>query len=124
MPILDNATAHKAIVDVWKDAKAWLVGRYVVMPDHVHLFATPAPLETIDPAMAVELCSWVSFWKRRLALVLGRGIWQEGYWDRTLRSDDSYDQKWAYVRDNPVRKGLVKAAGDWPYAGTLNELIW
>jgi len=124
MPILANPAAHEAIVGAWKGATAWQVGRYVVMPDHVHLFAAPAPSERVASAMPVELGRWVTFWKSRLARNLGKNIWQEGFWDRTLRSADNYDQKWSYVRDNPVRKGLVKTHSDWPYAGILNELIW
>jgi putative transposase len=116
-PILANAISHDAIVEAWANATAWQVGRYVVMPDHVHLFASPGP----NP---LELGNWISFWKSRLARKTGTGIWQEGYWDRTMRSDESYGDKWAYVRDNPVRKGLVGAASDWPFVGTLNELVW
>ena len=36
-----------------------------------------------------------------------------------LRSDESYSQKWNYVRENPVRAGLVKSAADWPYQGEI-----
>jgi putative transposase len=116
-PILANATALDALVHAWTSATAWLVGRYVVMPDHVHLFVTPGP----NP---LELGNWVAFWKSRLARTPGKAIWQEGYWDRTLREAESYAEKWAYVRDNPVRKGLVSDASDWPFAGTLNGLRW
>jgi hypothetical protein len=42
--------------------------------------------------------------------------------DHILRSDESYAQKWDYVRDNPVRVGLVTSAEDWPYAGTVEHL--
>jgi len=27
-----------------------------------------------------------------------------------------------YVRDNPVRAGLVRSAEDWPYAGEIAKL--
>ena len=32
---------------------------------------------------------------------------QEGFFDHLLRSYESYAQKWEYVRENPVRAGLV-----------------
>ncbi len=35
---------------------------------------------------------------------------------------ESYSQKWDYVRENPVRAGLVKRAEDWPYAGALLQI--
>ncbi|HEY4270535.1 MAG TPA: hypothetical protein VGM65_00875 [Candidatus Udaeobacter sp.] len=37
--------------------------------------------------------------------------------DHLLRNDESYTQKWEYVRENPVRAGLVPLAADWPYQG-------
>ena len=47
-----------------------------------------------------------------------------GYWDRQLRSSDNYDQKWEYVRHNPVRHGYVRDAKDWPYQGEVFPLAW
>ena len=46
-----------------------------------------------------------------------RPLWQPGFFDHLLRNDDSYTQKWDYVRENPVRAGLVSLADDWPYQG-------
>ena len=48
--------------------------------------------------------------------------WQKGFFDHVLRSEESYEQKWRYVRENPVRAGLVYKAEDWPYAGDVGEL--
>jgi putative transposase len=31
--------AAEVIVDAWRDAKSWRVGRYVLMPDHIPSFA-------------------------------------------------------------------------------------
>ena len=39
---------------------------------------------------------------------------QEGFFDHLLRSHESYAQKWEYIRQNPVRAGLVKFAEDCP----------
>jgi putative transposase len=30
---------HNLIIDAWINAPEWTVGRYVIMPDHIHLFA-------------------------------------------------------------------------------------
>ena len=45
--------------------------------------------------------------------------WQKGFFDHGIRAEESYEQKWVYVRDNPVRAGLVRSAEDWPYAGEI-----
>jgi putative transposase len=49
-------------------------------------------------------------------------IWQRGFFDHVLRNEESYAQKWEYVRDNPVRVGFVSNADDWPYAGEISTI--
>jgi hypothetical protein len=46
-------------------------------------------------------------------------IWERGFFDHLLRSEESYAQKWAYVQQNPVRAGLVTRMDDWPYQGEI-----
>ena len=40
-------------------------------------------------------------------------VWQRHFWDTQLRRSESYDQKWQYVVENPVRAGLVARSEDW-----------
>jgi hypothetical protein len=46
------------------------------------------------------------------------GLWQPGFFDHVLRSDESYAEKWNDVRENPVR-ALVQTADDWPYQSEI-----
>ena len=92
------------------------VGRYVIMPDHVHLF--------VRGDCNFRLGPWIGALKQALAksatLSRAKGqIWEEGFFDHVLRSNESYSQKWNYVRENPVRAGLVKSAADWLYQGEI-----
>jgi putative transposase len=48
--------------------------------------------------------------------------WQKGFFDHVLRSGESYQQKWNYLRKNPVRAGLVEDCLLWSYAGEINAL--
>jgi len=34
--------------------------------------------------------------------------WQDGVFDRLLRRDESAESKWIYMREDPVRAGLVR----------------
>ena len=87
-------------------------GRYVIMPDHVHLF--------VRGDRNFASCSWVGGLKRSMSVMLkSPRLWQPGFFDHVLRSDESYAEKWNYVRENPVRAGLVKVADDWPYQGEI-----
>ncbi len=119
--ILANREVHAAIVRAWQRATTWLVGRYVILPDHLHLFCAP---NLVDPP---SLERWIRYWKSLTTRSLEAGsetVWQRHHWDRQLRAGESYDGKWDYVRNNPVRHGLVTCADDWPYQGELNELRW
>jgi putative transposase len=110
---------HTAFVLFAKRAKDTFnvaVGRYVIMPDHVHLF--------VRGDDNFRLGSWVGALKQALAkagmLSRAKGqVWAEGFFDHLLRSNESYSQKWNYVRENPVRSGLVKSVADWPYQGEI-----
>lgn len=120
-PCLATSGVHEHVRAAWSRATHWLVGRYVIMPDHIHLFCSPAYL----PANRLDL--WVRFWKAGVSRLLGApegALWQTDFWDKQLREGDSYQQKWDYVRENPVRAGLVQQAADWPYQGEYNVLRW
>ena len=116
-PWLATPENHLGLRAAWSDAQAWLVGRYVLMPDHLHVFVAPGRLE-------FSLENWITYWKRQFTKQ--RGVtgqhWQPNHWDTRLRSGESYDEKWSYVRENPVRAGLVATANDWPYQGEMNVL--
>jgi REP element-mobilizing transposase RayT len=88
------------------------LGRYVIMPDHVHLF--------VRGDRSFTLSSWIGGLKRAMSARLkSPRLWQPGFFDHILRSNESYSEKWSYVRDNPVRAALVRNAGDWPYQGEI-----
>ena len=120
-PILARPDAVQVLLKAWHVADTWLVGRYVVMPDHQHLFCAPR-----DPA--VSLKRWIRFWKslasRQWPRPEEQPIWQLDFWDTQLRREESYAAKWDYVWRNPVRKGLAADPADWPYAGEVNPLMW
>jgi hypothetical protein len=48
--------------------------------------------------------------------------WQKGYFDHVLGGAESYSRKWDYVRDNPIRSGLVSRWEDWPHLGQIFDL--
>jgi len=119
--VLANGAAVAALRGAWQQADAWLVGRYVVMPDHLHLFCAPR-------VAGAPLKRWVQYWKSLASMGWphpgDQPLWQKDFWDRQLRRGDSYAQKWDYVWRNPVRHDLVKQPEDWPWAGELNSLMW
>jgi putative transposase len=119
---LDCVDIHQCFVDFCGRAtkRGALVGRYVLVPDHFHLFVA-------FRAGELTLSGWMKSLKNALSKTL-RAIgkpaphWQDGFFDHVLRSSESHEQKRVYVRDNPVRAGLVRRAEDWPYQGEIHLL--
>jgi hypothetical protein len=56
----------------------------------------------------------VSLWKGYLARCHGIG-WQRCFFDHRIRNKDQWDEKAAYIRQNPIRAGLVTEIKNWPY---------
>ena len=93
-------------LEAYVAAGRWYVRLMVLMPDHLHaLMAVPAE---------EDLQRVVRSWKRFLARTVTIE-WQRDFFDHRLRNDESCEEKSAYIRDNPVRAGLVARPEDWPY---------
>ena len=125
-PILASPEGHSILREIWERSATldgWWVGHYILMPDHVHFFTRPE----VD---AKPIAKWVQTWKgtssRSITKALNARppIWQADYFDRFLRSTESYSEKWDYVEHNAVRAGLVECAEDWPYRGIIHDLMF
>ena len=181
-PWLANETARQLLHQTWTEATAWLVGDYLLMPDHLHCFCAPH-----DVRFTIE--TWISYWKREFALKVkahtnsggarlltshlpeansggarlptslpaapnsggarlptnhpspdssrghsphhsppneARPSWkfQSRGWHHRLRDGENHSEKWLYVQENPVRKGLCQQIDDWPFKGRVFDLIW
>ncbi len=141
-PILASPEMHQLIRKTWLLADTWLIGCYVIMPDHIHLFCAPGKYDY------PPLKEWVQFWKSSVVRAMQgygplggtvaverdppvggtastpSGLWQRDFWDTQLRRGESYSGKWEYVRNNPVRAGLVATPEAWPFQGEINILRW
>ena len=120
MPWMSQPAVQESLVEIWqKEATAWLVGYYLIMPDHLHLFCAPRDLH-------FGIDQWIRYWKSQFSRRHLNEPWEfqrRGFHHR-LRSAQEYTDKWIYVRENPVRKGLVKELDEWPLQGTVHDLRW
>ncbi|MBI1374711.1 MAG: hypothetical protein GC159_18485 [Phycisphaera sp.] len=74
-----------------------------------------------DAAKAHLVVTNQSDWLARLTVRKGdRDVfrfWQPGGgYDRNIYSDDELIEKISYIHNNPVRRGLVERAIDWPWS--------
>ena len=93
------------------DDKFYSLFSALVMPDHVHI--------VLQPNRGVELSRIMKGIKGASAKKINsaRGangiVWQEEYWDRTIRDDKEFEDTINYIYLNPLRKELVKNIEDW-----------
>jgi REP element-mobilizing transposase RayT len=138
-------------------ARGVFVGKYALMPDHLHLFVafgedyeaalterrktavfynattvtdrrySGEPVTAVYDRRLSLLSEWMKSLKNSLSKTL-RGLnipaphWQKGFFDHVMRSEESYSEKWLYVAENPVRKGLAARPEDWAYQGEIYPL--
>jgi len=113
--LLANARVHARFVEfaVAGAERGTAIGRYVIMPDHVHLFARGS--------REYPLMQWMRLLKRSLsrAIAAPPPHWQKGFFDHLIRRSESYSEKWEYVRQNPARAGLVENPDEWRWQGEV-----
>lgn len=97
-------------------ARAWQRSQllaWVLMPDHWHALVELGGFDT--------LAACVGRLKGRSARLLrqacpGTGpVWAPAYHDRALRAEEQLVDAARYVVMNPVRAGLVRRVGDYPF---------
>ena len=95
----------------------------VVLPEHLHT------IWTLPPDDGNFAARWRSVkgrfsraippgeWRSRSRIARGeRGIWQRRYWEHRIRDADDFARHVEYCYIDPVRHGLVRRAGDWPFS--------
>ena len=103
-----------AAVEYYVAAGKWRVGIFLAMPDHWHALA-----EFPDPS---DMANVVRNWKRFVAKRTGV-VWQDGFFDRRLRTLSDILEKWEYIRSNPVKAGLVPSPEAWRYSWMGDENV-
>jgi REP element-mobilizing transposase RayT len=81
------------------------------MPDHIHLLTAPRERELSVSAFL----RWFKRWFNESYDAQEKWRCQPGGFDRLLRTSESVHEKWNYIRENPVRAGLVTQWRHWPY---------
>jgi putative transposase len=112
---------------------------YVVMPEHVHMliwpkretYAVSAVLQAVKQSVSRRALNWLR--KNRpeglSALATGQKspphrFWLDGgCYDRNVRSAVALAEMIDYIHDNPVKRGLVGRAKDWPWSSARAWLL-
>ncbi len=87
---------------------------YCLMPDHLHVIVSPGE-------STLPLSKFLNVFKGRTTAVFKdkenlRKIWQRSAFDHVIRTEENLKKVIEYIMSNPVRKGIVGKADDYPYS--------
>jgi REP element-mobilizing transposase RayT len=91
----------------------WSMLAYVLMPNHLHLF-----FRLVDGRLTKTMIGFKRWTGREAADLLDRSgerFWQREWFDHWSRSALQDERIVEYIRQNPVKAGLVDDYRNWPY---------
>lgn len=109
LKVLDNPLCWTTCMAVFPRLTRWSLIAALAMPEHIHFLAGPYQRDESPN----NLSRWFKRWFNET--LHPPWDWQEGCFDHLLRSTESVQKKWEYIRCNPVRAGLVDRPEEWPY---------
>jgi REP element-mobilizing transposase RayT len=93
--------------------QVWYLQLFLLMPDHLHAL--------VSIGGHASLSKTIGRFKRATTKFAGVE-WQRNFFDHRLRADESLTAKASYIRQNPVRAGLIANETDWPYLLDRDQL--
>jgi putative transposase len=97
------------------DQGEFAVLAYCLMPDHLHALVEARSERSDFPGFVKRFKQATGFAYRRDAK---QRLWQPGYHERILRNDEASESVVRYILENPVRAGLARDLGEFPFAGS------
>ena len=117
-PFLDANICEAFIIDTidWCEEAKWGIPHFCVMPNHIHAIAYPK--SEFSPSLKEFLKRLKGRTARRLNAILDRtgSFWQTDWFDRWVRNEHELQRTIEYIRNNPVKAGIVNQADDYPYS--------
>jgi putative transposase len=118
-PIFLGADRCKVAIEALKyvsESMGFLVHAYCLMPDHVHFLVE-------GQVASATLVKFVAHWKQSTGYLFRRELpprfWQRRFYDHVLREAKDFDAVAWYIWMNPVRKGMVAEAHEYPFSGSF-----
>jgi len=141
LKLFDSYRLRGVFLDVLRQLRqetGFLLLGWVLMPEHFHLLiraepgaSTSALLQEFKKRSAQEIVSLLSanpqhaWWRKMLAGVRLPPslhcdsyfrVWQRRFYPYGVYSDKKRREKLNYMHNNPVKRGLVESAEQWPWS--------
>jgi len=126
--LIDNIELLRDSFKRSKQKYSYQIEAIVILPDHLHMI--------IRPKIAMEYSKIISHIKRSFVYGLDQdikdqakseishkkykrghsGIWQERFYEHTIRDEKDWLEKAEYIKNNPIKHNYVKSLSDWKYS--------
>ena len=142
--LVDNIELLRYAFRLSKKKYAYRIDAIVILPDHLHMIITPSEAKDYSkiishikrsfvyaltvgrgtpqalPSVVLSSTSdMVIYRKEQLSAAKYRrshaGIWQERFYEHTIRDEKDWLEKMSYIQHNPIKHGLVKDINEWKY---------
>jgi len=125
--LVDNIELLRYAFKLSKKKYEYRIDAIVVLPDHLHMIITPkisteysqiissikrSFVYGLDAQVKEEAKAEISTSKYRRNHA---GIWQERFYEHTIRDEKDWLEKMEYIHYNPLKHELVEDIKDWKY---------
>ena len=89
---------------------------YCLLPDHIHLLIE-LPEEDCNFSIRMrEIKRLTTLWMKRETLGNVDPIWQDKYWEHTIRDEKDLQTHFDYIHYNPIKHGLTETYDSWEWS--------
>jgi len=126
--LIDNIGLLRDSFKRSKQKYKYHIDAIVILPDHFHMIITPK--------IAQEYSKIITYIKRSFLYGLDEAtknqstfelsaskhkrhnstIWQRRFYEHTIRDEKDFNKQLEYLKNNPVKHGLVKDTKDWKHS--------
>ena len=129
--LVENIDLLRYAVKLSKEKHEYALDAIVILPDHLHMIITPK-IATDYPKIITHIKRSFVYGiaqsvknKSQNSLSTAKykrghsGIWQERYYEHTIRDERDFKIRLDYIHFNPVKHQYVNAAKEWEYSSFI-----
>jgi len=89
---------------------------YCLLPDHIHLLIELPEEESNFSIRMREIKRLTTLGMKRVTFENVDRIWQDKYWEHTIRDEKDLQTHFDYIHYNPIKHGLMETYDGWKWS--------
>ncbi|MGJ4945386.1 REP-associated tyrosine transposase [Bradyrhizobium sp. HKCCYLS1011] len=120
--LVDQIEVLRESFRITRNERPFAIDAIAILPEHLHVLMTLPPGDADFSGRWRRIKGQFSSVLLRAGLSIPRrnngdlALWQNRFWEHTIRDDDHFARHVDYIHFNPVKHGLVTRVHDWPYS--------